>query len=227
MGMIFGKIDVAEPAFKTLLSRAECSVPYDIRSYGKRFAIETEWTSSTTGTPFFALAKYIGVIGEPQNEGSTSIAMTAPVVMENVGKGQKIAMTAPVVMEGSDATEKKRMQFILPAEFDDMAKIPKPTNPNVTVKEIDPAVGAVHKFSGSFTEKIMVQKAKELASQLREDGAEENLSDEEVIEKFQFWGYNPPYTIPFLRRNEVWIELSKKDLEKLLKQFGSSAKEDL
>lgn len=221
--MIFGKIDVAEPAFKTVLSRTGCSVPYDIRSYGKRFAIETEWTSAGKSnkemdSSFFALAKYIGVIGQPQNEGTVSIAMTAPVVME-MGKGQKIAMTAPVVMEGSE-TSKKRMQFILPCEFDDISKIPKPTNPAVTVKELNPAVGAVHKFSGFFNENKMVEKAKALASQLRQDGITENISVEEVIQRFQFWGYNPPFTIPFLRRNEVWIELSEKDVKDLMKQFG-------
>ncbi len=221
--MIFGKIDVAEPTFKTVLSRAGCTVPYDVRSYGKRFAIETEWTSTGKSnkemdSSFFALAKYIGVIGQPQNEGTVSIAMTAPVVME-MGKGQKIAMTAPVVMKGS-ASSQKRMQFILPCEFDDMSKIPKPTNPAVTVKELHPAIGAVHKFSGVFNEEIMIEKAKALASQLREDGIRGKMSDEEVVERFQFWGYNPPFTIPFLRRNEVWIELSEKDVQDLLKQFG-------
>jgi len=221
MGMVFGKIDVAEPAYQTLLSRAGCSVPYDIRSYGKRFAIETEWTSLGTGdtnSPFFALAKYIGVIGEPQNEGSTSIAMTAPVIM---GKGEKISMTAPVVMEGSEASRTRRMQFILPAEYDDMKKIPRPTNPAVTVKEVKPAVGAVHRFKGSFNEKRYSDKAKALASQLREDGVTTNMSEEEVLERFQFWGYNPPFTIPFLRRNEIWIELSERDVQDLMKQFGA------
>jgi hypothetical protein len=223
MGMIFGKIDVAEPAFKTVLSRAGCTVPYDVRSYGKRFAIETEWTSTGKSnkemdSSFYALAKYIGVIGQPQNEGTVSIAMTAPVVME-MGKGQKIAMTAPVVMKDSAASQ-KRMQFILPCEFDDMSKIPKPTNPAVTVKELNPAIGAVHKFSGVFNEKIMMEKAKALGSQLREDGITGKMSDEEVLERFQFWGYNPPFTIPFLRRNEVWIELTEKDVQDLMKQFG-------
>ena len=229
MGMIFGKIDVAEPAYQTLLSRTGCSLPYDIRSYSKRFAIETEWTSSGTSnkemdSPFFALAKYIGVIGEPQNQGSTSISMTAPVVMAN-SKGKKIAMTAPVVMEGSDTTRTKRMQFILPAEYDDIKKIPKPTNPAVTVKEVKPAVGAVHKFTGSFNEKRYSEKAKALASQLREDGINRNMSDEEVLDRFQFWGYNPPFTIPFLRRNEIWIELSESDVQDLMKQFGTKEQE--
>lgn len=220
MGMIFGKINEAEPAFKTVLSRASCTIPYEVRSYGKRFAIETEWSSTGKGdkgmdSSFFALAKYIGVIGQPQNEGTVSIAMTAPVVME-MGKGQEIAMTVPVVTEGNAAT-KKRMQFILPCEFDDISKIPKPTNPAVTVKELNPAVGAVHKFSGVYNEKIMIEKAKALASQLREDGVADNITDEEVVQRFQFWGYNPPFTIPFLRRNEVWIELSEKDVQDLLK----------
>jgi len=240
MGMVFGKIDVAEPAYETLLSRTGCTTPYDIRQYGKRFAIETEYTpkgakDEDQRSPFFALAGYIGAIGEPQNEGANPIAMTAPVVMETPVKGDKIAMTAPVVMSnkgdkiamtapvamsGSTAgeTKIKTMQFILPAEFDSLDKIPKPTNPKVKVKQVDPAVGVVHRFTGFFNDEINTVKAKNLAAQLKEDGLD--ISEETVLANYQFWGYNPPFTIPFMRRNEVWFELKQADAQELISKFG-------
>ncbi|EJK53301.1 hypothetical protein THAOC_27287, partial [Thalassiosira oceanica] len=94
---------------------------------------------------------------------------TAPVVMEK-GEPESIAMvrdrtrptarndssrtltpapgtqTAPVVMEGEGS--QKRMMFMLPAEYDSMDKIPKPTNPKVHIAEVPSEVGVVHRYNG-------------------------------------------------------------------------------
>ena len=220
--MVFGKVDVAEPAFDILLQRSASVVPYEIRSYGKRFAIEASYTGKDEQkTPFMMLAGYIGVVGKPQNEGSTEIAMTAPVVMESrktkENQGTAIAMTAPVVMHNDEKVGSKTMQFILPAEYDEMSKIPKPTKAGVVVKELAPEYGAVHRYSGTFNDEKNKKKALELGKQLVEDGL--SMRDEEILEKFQFWGFNPPFTIPFLRRNEIFISLSKKQVDDLVKKF--------
>jgi hypothetical protein len=157
IGMIFGKVGVEEPAFELLLSRALSSpqTPYEIRRYGKRYAIETTMQSSEkTSSPFMALAGYIGVTKAPENE-----------------KKEAIAMTAPVAMDKNHESGVKTMKFILPSTYDDMSKIPKPTNADrVTVKELAPAVGAVHRFSGSFDESACLKKVQALASQLLIDG---------------------------------------------------------
>eukprot|EP00586_Coscinodiscus_wailesii_P009692 CAMPEP_0172509862 /NCGR_PEP_ID=MMETSP1066-20121228/224025_1 /TAXON_ID=671091 /ORGANISM="Coscinodiscus wailesii, Strain CCMP2513" /LENGTH=248 /DNA_ID=CAMNT_0013288569 /DNA_START=84 /DNA_END=830 /DNA_ORIENTATION=+ len=248
MGMVFGKVDVAEPAFEVMFSRASAEVVYEIRKYGKRFAIETEMIkagSSASATdedtqmrsPFMALAGYIGVMGKPQNEGLESIAMTAPVVMTSEDKtkssdsgneGVPIAMTAPVVMTDGEraSTDMKmsKMQFILPVEYDDVSKIPKPTNPNVVVKELSGAVGAVHRFTGSFNQEHNTQKLTELLKQLNEDGVK--INEEEAAKKCEFWGFNPPWTIPFLRRNEIWVELTQEQVDELKRKFSSEKEKE-
>jgi len=214
MGMVLGKVDVAEPAYNVVLS-AGSKVPYEVRKYGTRFAIETEYAvADETRSPFMALAGYIGVMSDAENEGSSSISMTAPVVLSETdkkSKGTKIAMTAPVVIEPS-----KTMQFILPADYDSFDKIPKPTNPKVKVKKIEPSVGAVHRFNGVFNEKRCKEKVLDLVKQLQEDGVSD-LTEEDAMKSFQYWGYNPPFTIPYLRRNEVWVEISQKQLDILTK----------
>jgi hypothetical protein len=116
--------------------------------------------------------------------------MTAPVVMEEKKGGEAIAMTAPVVKTESGG--KEMMQFMLPAKYDSMEKIPKPTNPAVHITEIPPAVGAVHRFHGSYQMDICKGMAESLVKQLREDGVD---LPENVMDTWQFWGYNPPVSV--------------------------------
>lgn len=238
MGIVFGKTGVAEPAFERLLIRSSTAIPYEIRRYGVRYAIETEFPKGRESLGFRALAGYIGVGTVPQNEGSVSVAMTAPVVTEDSDKGGKqiamtapvvtsssesggksIAMTAPVVMSGD--TQMKKMQFILPAEYDDMAKIPKPTNRNVILKEVPAATGAVHKFSGFVNDEKSKEKARDLANQLKEDGVD--VTEEDVLKNYELWQHHPPFTLGPLRRNEIWVNLTQKQVDELLKKY----KEDL
>jgi hypothetical protein len=237
MGIVFGKIDVAEPSFKVLLNRASVPIPYQIRQYNVRYACETTFTGSDTSSAFRALAGYIGVMGSPQNEGSQSISMTAPVVMEEEGQSasgsgsasRSIAMTAPVVTSTSTSTstsintknhkDLKKMQFFLPEEYNNLKSIPKPTNPNVTIHKIPAATGVVHTFSGTAGDVKTKHKVKALVRQLKEDGLE--LDEDQVVlqNNYSLWQYNPPFTIPIMRRNEVWIQLTDDEVQGLLNKF--------
>jgi hypothetical protein len=105
MGMVMGKISEEMPAF-TVLHKA---VSYEIRKYGPSVVAECSygpggWEASDGGSPFGALARYIGVFGKAQNEqkgASEAIAMTAPVLVTPPAASQKIAMTAPVLVPSS------------------------------------------------------------------------------------------------------------------------------
>lgn len=214
MGSVIGIENVEEPAYKVLVNRNQKAVAttYEVREYGKRVAIETNMEGKDDSA-FFQLAKYIGVIGPPQNEGQQAIAMTAPVVMSSgTPGGEKIAMTAPVVR--TDRT----MQFILPKEYDSLSKAPKPTNSDVVVKELPAEVGVVKRYSGSLNAKNCAEKAQMLGLQLREDGLEE-MTEDFVSNSHRFFGYNPPFCLPMFRRNEVWIPLTNKQVEYLRSQF--------
>lgn len=182
---------------------------------------------------------------EPPAETKTEEESSTPDKTESSDKsppppeGTKIAMTAPVIMTGASKTEEaapsmSKMLFILPADYDDISKIPEPTDPSVTIKELPPAVGAVHRYNGAFNDTANAKKMVLLASQLAADGLtgfmteEEGKSDPtaEAWEKSQFWGYNPPFTLPFRRRNEVWMELTAEQVEALKAKFGEEAKKE-
>jgi hypothetical protein len=176
LGMIFGKVGVEEPAFELLFSRALSSpqTPYEIRKYGKRYAIETTMNSTDkTSTPFMQLAGYIGVTKSPENS-----------------KNEAIAMTAPVAMDKNHENGMNSMRFILPSTYDDMSKIPQPTNAEkVTVKELSPAVGAVHRFSGAFDEVKCHEKVRALAAQLLIDGVDLPTGEDGLValDKIKVW----------------------------------------
>lgn len=210
MGQVFGVQQVAEPSFEVLY-RSSGAVAYEIRRYGTRFAAEATFDPSKDedATPFRLLARYIGVFGNPENECSQSIAMTAPVVKQ---KPQQISMTAPVVKQTGKAG-KMIMSFLLPADMDDMSKIPKPTNEKVAIKSIPPATGAVYRYAGSQSTETTRDNAMLLGKQLQEDGIQ--MDGERILSTHQFWGYNPPFTLFFLRRNEVWLELSDDEVRHL------------
>eukprot|EP00557_Chaetoceros_sp_GSL56_P003387 CAMPEP_0176502232 /NCGR_PEP_ID=MMETSP0200_2-20121128/14634_1 /TAXON_ID=947934 /ORGANISM="Chaetoceros sp., Strain GSL56" /LENGTH=250 /DNA_ID=CAMNT_0017901271 /DNA_START=1199 /DNA_END=1951 /DNA_ORIENTATION=+ len=248
MGIVFGKTGVLEPPFQVLLTRGSSSsptattatvpvtTPYEIRNYGVRFACETIYNldqqqggrgGGSDGTGFRTLAGYIGVGTSPQNIASQGIAMTAPVVTStatttttatNTRKGTSIAMTAPVVTTTHEHQNQKKMAFLLPQEYDSLDKIPKPTNPNVQIKQIPAAKGAVHTFSGWCDDTKAKSKARELVHQLQEDGVM-GLEEEEVLKRFELWQFHPPFTIPMLRKNEVWIELSEDQVNDMLKKY--------
>mmetsp|Transcript_1664 Transcript_1664/g.2473 ORF Transcript_1664/g.2473 Transcript_1664/m.2473 type:complete len:222 (-) Transcript_1664:34-699(-) len=218
MGIVFGKTGVVEPSFDLLLSRSASNLPYEIRRYGNRYACETQISMNGkdgNSGGFRALAGYIGVGGAPKNDGGVSVAMTAPVVTEKAGGGTPIAMTAPVVMENSG--DSKKMQFILPAEYDSLDKIPKPTSPNVKITEVPAATGAVHTFSGSCDDQKAQVHIKKLVEQLKNDGVD--LDEKKAIDEFSLWQYHPPFTLPFCRRNEVWLDLSPEQVDDLLKKY--------
>ena len=230
MGSIFGKETVAEPSYEVLLERNHhVHTSYEIRRYGERFAATCAYPadSEDTSSPFRALAGYIGVFGKPQNEGHESISMTAPVVIENGNggdddddAGEKISMTAPVVTE-TNGNGEKVMKFMLPEEYNELSKIPKPTNPAVCIEAIPPATGVVHRYHGSMDEDHNEMMAKQMADQLIEDGVM-GMSEDFVMNHFQFWGYNPPFTIPVFRRNEVWVQLEQEQVDYLMDTFSTS-----
>ena len=235
MGMVIGKTNVEEPAFEVLLKQqqqlSKGGVPYEIRKYGTRFAVEAP---NVGDKGFGTLAKYIGVFGKPENEGQKSIAMTAPVVKESAAAAASgtsttptaIAMTAPVVKK------EEIMQFILPSQFDSVDKIPKPTNPAVQIRELPPAVGAVHQYSGSYAESVTNNKVLQLVRQLQADGLTASDDDDRIpmteefaMENYLWFGYHPPFTLPPFRRIEVWLPLSSEQVERLVEKNAATAAE--
>eukprot|EP00981_Chlorochromonas_danica_P007831 scaffold1884_cov343-Ochromonas_danica.AAC.48 len=154
------------------------------------------------------------------------LAMTAPVITGQGSGGQAIAMTAPVLSTG------QYMQFVLPADYQSLDTIPTPTNPEVTIKSIPRRVVAVSRFTGSFSDSYFSTKLQELYEKLKQDHLveETELPQKEAYLGGLKWSYaqfNPPFTIPAFRRNEVWIELNETSYAKVRQLIEEYDKEKL
>ena len=133
------------------------------------------------------------------NTSKTKIAMTAPVFADAVttSAGEDIAMTAPVMAD--ERPEGWRYMFVLPASYS-METAPIPADSRVTLEAISKRKVAAIRYAGSRDEDAMRGKLNELRAWIEDMGLE-------AVSDFRSAGYDPPWTLPPLRRNEVLIDV--------------------
>ena len=124
---------------------------------------------------------------------SEKITMTAPVNTE------KIAMTAPVNTEAEETEGTYKVSFVMPSKYT-LESLPTPNDSRVELTEVAARKVAVKRFSWSSTEATFKKQEEELLVALERDGIE-------TIGTVNIARYNTPWTIPFMLRNEVQIEI--------------------
>jgi DNA gyrase inhibitor GyrI len=190
---------VEEPAFHTVVQDGA----FEIRDYPALVVAEVSVTGAqreAASKGFRLLASYI--FGA--NRGKQSIAMTAPVTQAPQGEkqapvGEKIAMTAPVTQMRTEGAWIVR--FTMPSGYT-LATLPQPNDARVHLRETPPTRFAVIRFSGvARPDNVAAETAKlsawVQARHLHETGPA-SLSQ-----------YDPPWTLWFLRRNEVMIPIER------------------
>jgi hypothetical protein len=134
----------------------------------------------------------------PATAGGEKIAMTAPVLQQGTAESETIAMTAPVLQQGDGITWTVR--FVMPARYT-LDTLPRPTDPAVRLREMPGKRYAAIRFSGLNTPEALAARTDELTAALRARGL---VPASAPLYAF----YNPPWTLPFLRRNEVMLEVA-------------------
>ena len=189
-----------EPKY-VLLEKSE---PFELRAYAPLLVAEVKVDGdldAASNQGFRLIAAYI--FGK--NQVSEKIAMTAPVGIESTdqNKSAKIAMTAPVGIESSKSSESAGNQwtvsFVMPAEYT-LASLPKPLDPQVKIREVPAEKRAVITFSGFYNAEKVQEKTQALRDWIK-------LKNLKSVGEPQFARYNPPWTLPFMRRNEVMIQV--------------------
>ena len=165
---------------------------FDIRQYQDywvAYTVVEGGYKESTSEGFGRLFDYIS----GNNTQQTKIAMTGPVIQQQ--KGEKIAMTGPVIQQKSGANWV--MEFVLPAKYNESTP-PEPVDADVQVVRKNGYKAAAISYSGNLSEKKFSKKKTELLDLV----ARKELQP--VGEPFSA-GYDPPWTLPFLKRNEVLV----------------------
>ncbi len=156
------------------------------------------------------IAKVV-VSGTRENALGNGFRLVADYIFGNNLAEQKIAMTAPVEQQSiaqikkSSAVQQKikddewQINFVMPAQYN-LKSLPKPKNQKVSLSKIPAKKYAALRFSGSNSSSNIAKHEKQLLAYL----AEHNIAYQPPV-KYAF--YNPPWTLPFLRRNEVMVEI--------------------
>jgi hypothetical protein len=181
-----------EPSYTSVLQEAA----FEIREYPALIAAEVTVAgdrSEAVSAGFRLLAGYI--FGG--NTRKQSIAMTAPVI-QNESPNEKIAMTAPVIQNADPAGWVIR--FIMPASYT-LETLPTPNDPKVRLVALSPKRLAVVRFSGLVDDNDVEQQT----TLLRAFMTQQKLTAAGMPSLAR---YDPPWTLWFLRRNEIMLEVT-------------------
>ncbi|MET0476108.1 MAG: heme-binding protein [Mycobacterium sp.] len=169
----------------------------EIRRYEPRIAAETTVTADEEAARTAGFRRLAGYIFGA-NDGGATIAMTAPVAQRR--EGTKIAMTAPVAQSAA-ADGDWIIRFYMPSKWT-MDELPSPDDDRVRLVTVPSETFAVLKFSGNRDAKAVAAYTERLENTLRAYGFE--ATGDPVA-----WFYDPPWTLPFVRRNEVAIPVTE------------------
>jgi len=186
-------MSVSEPKYKVESKNDQ----YEIRSYEPVMVAETliDGSFDEAGSKAFGiLADYI--FGK--NRTKQSMEMTSPVAQQKLS--EKIAMTAPVSQ--IKVPRGHLVQFTMPSIYT-IETLPEPLDPRVLLKLVEARTIAVYSYSGSWSENRYNNKLAEFRFELEKNKV---FTKGEPI----FARYNSPFQLWFLRRNEIWLEVSRR-----------------
>lgn len=187
---LFGIQSVKEANYTVLKTNEHI----EIRLYPALIVAQTQVAANYKAASNIAFKRLFNYI-TGSNKKQQKIAMTAPVTQQ--AEAEEISMTAPVVQEKTGQIW--LMSFVLPSEYS-LVTAPLPLDTTITLKELPSKKTAVLRYSGFLSERVIDEKSKELTIWLDQQGYK-------AISTARSAGFDPPWTLPFLRRNEVHIDI--------------------
>ena len=171
---------IEEPNFKIVIKDGD----FEIRNYDEFLVAQTAVEGSFDSASRNGFRRVAGYIfGENRNAS---------------GESEKIQMTAPVTVKPD--SEQWVLHFVMPDNYE-FSQLPVPNNKNVILKKIEAHFAAVVVFSGFTTDKKIKNKTESLRAWLQSKSY--NISGPQQIAR-----YNDPFTLPWLRRNEIIFKVT-------------------
>jgi hypothetical protein len=184
---------VEEPSYKVLNQYEE----FEIRQYPAYIVAETLVGGSAEDASYNAFSRLAGYIFGG-NQGSNSIAMTAPVAQMPVRLNAKEPVNQQKTLTGTGETG-YLVQFSMPSAMT-LQTLPKPNDSRVTLRELPERKVAVIRYSGRWTDSAYQQQLEKLTKAMREQGL--------AWQGEPVWArYNSPWMPSFLRRNEIFLQI--------------------
>ncbi|MDP1531475.1 MAG: heme-binding protein [Rhodoferax sp.] len=187
-----------EPKFEVLSQHGHI----ELRRYPAFVIAETTVEGdmdAASGKGFRAIADYIFGNNQAKTPAadptSEKIAMTAPVAMEPLASPAVDGLPA---MKGATQW---RMHFVMPSQYT-LATLPQPNNPAVRLRKVPAKTWAVLSYSGFNTEAKIQEKTDALVAWL----AGQKIKS---LGSPQLARYDPPWTLPMFRRNEIMLEIQQ------------------
>jgi hypothetical protein len=212
---------------------------YEVRRYAPAVAASVRVpvgdVRAAGSAGFRPLARYIfggnhaRVAGDGANDRLVApaqrVAMTAPVVSV---PAQRVAMTAPVVSvpgtpsaagASSSGDGWTTVSFLMPSAYGGVSDLPVPDDPAVSLSLVPARTEAVTQWYGNYpTHQDFLRIAATLLEAVRADGRAPRppgpgdaggvvVGGALVVAKC--YGYSPPWTPWFMKKNEVAIELEE------------------
>ncbi len=203
---IFGRSSVEELNYEVI----DKSNIFEVRTYKPYLKAEVTIDSPNgqgQSDAFRILAGYI--FGK--NKTKSQIKMTSPVLVdEKSSKSENIAMTAPVMVEENVSTT--TMFFSMPSKYKETEDLPTPNDKRIKLIKTKEIMMAALSFSGRLVRSNIDPQKDKLKSAI-DNSSKYNIA---TGSKVLYAGYNPPWTLPFLRRNEVLVPVDFSKTKKTL-----------
>ncbi|CAA7059999.1 unnamed protein product [Microthlaspi erraticum] len=188
-----------------VLSRTD---KYEIREVEPYFVAETTMPGEN-GFDFYGASRSFNVLAEylfGKNTVNEKMEMTTPVVTRKVQSvGKKMEITTPVITRKAKEQTQWQMSFVMPSKYG--SNLPLPKDASVKIQEVPRKIVAVVAFSGYVTDEEIEKREQELRRSLQND----KMFRVKYGVSVEVAQYNPPFTLPFTRRNEVSLEVESKE----------------
>jgi hypothetical protein len=140
------------------------------------------------------------VDGPLENAGSNAFGILAGYINSKNQESKKISMTAPVTQQQIEKN-KFAVQFMMPSEWT-LDTLPKPNNPNITLKMMPARTFAVHRYNGGWSEKLFQEELAKLNFEIQSHNLKPVPGEPPVWARF-----NSPMAPWFMRTNDIMIPI--------------------
>ena len=180
-----------EPAYRVIKTYPA----FELRQYDAYVVAETQVAGAfddVGSQAFRRLFRYISADKRPQGK----ISMTTPVIQQPIAADENPGDdgSAP-----ADTGTSYRFAFVMPAEYA-LDDLPKPDNLTIQLSSIPARLMAARRYSGTWSEERYRKNQQQLLEAVQAAGLK-------TLGTPIFARYNAPFSLWFLRRNEVLIEV--------------------